>query len=85
MLDLPQPRLPFFCADKVLSFRMFDGGASQALRVVATAAATFLGGSFAVGFLSSSISERVTSFKKVKYALCVQLKELFSDTASPLV
>ncbi|KAH6759723.1 plastid transcriptionally active protein [Perilla frutescens var. frutescens] len=46
---------------------MFTGGASQALRVVATVAATLVGGSFAVGFLSSSISERVTSFKKKKY------------------
>ncbi|PIN04626.1 hypothetical protein CDL12_22835 [Handroanthus impetiginosus] len=40
---------------------------SQVLRVVATVAATFLGGSFALGFVSSSISERITLYKKKKY------------------
>ncbi|KAI3446860.1 hypothetical protein Pfo_003525, partial [Paulownia fortunei] len=46
---------------------MSGGGAPQVLRVVATVAATFLGGSFALGFLTSSISERYTLFKKKKY------------------
>ncbi|KAL3623535.1 hypothetical protein CASFOL_032351 [Castilleja foliolosa] len=41
-------------------------GASKVLRVVGTAAATFLGGTFAIGFLTSSISERITVYKKKK-------------------
>ncbi|KAL7134629.1 hypothetical protein ABFS83_11G040100 [Erythranthe nasuta] len=42
-------------------------GASKVFRVVATAAATVLGGSFAIGFLSSSVSDRISSIKKTKY------------------
>ncbi|KAL6554559.1 hypothetical protein OROHE_007582 [Orobanche hederae] len=42
-------------------------GASQLLGVVATVAAAFLGGSLAIGFMTSSISERITLLKKEKY------------------
>lgn len=68
-------QLPFLLADKIKLleklYKMSTGGVPQGLRMVATVAATFLGGSFAIGFLSSSISERLTSFKKVKNAVCV--------------
>ncbi|KAK4431779.1 hypothetical protein Salat_0940000 [Sesamum alatum] len=40
---------------------------SKGLRVVAAVAATFLSGSFALGFLTSSISERITLYKKKKH------------------
>ncbi|KAG8367460.1 hypothetical protein BUALT_Bualt16G0074400 [Buddleja alternifolia] len=46
---------------------MFSDGAPRVLRVVVTLAATFLGGSFAVGFLTSTVSERIDIFKKKKY------------------
>ncbi|KAL6519100.1 hypothetical protein OROGR_018420 [Orobanche gracilis] len=39
-------------------------GASQLLRVVASVAVAFLGGSFAIGLMTSSISERITLLKK---------------------
>ncbi|XP_047943615.1 uncharacterized protein LOC125198348 [Salvia hispanica] len=42
-------------------------GVSHPLRMVASVAVSLLGGVFAVGFLSSSVSERYTSFKKKKY------------------
>ncbi|KAG6414672.1 hypothetical protein SASPL_122045 [Salvia splendens] len=41
-------------------------GVSHPLRMVASVAASLLGGVFAAGFLSSSVFERYTSFKKVK-------------------
>ncbi|KAK6126901.1 hypothetical protein DH2020_039352 [Rehmannia glutinosa] len=47
-------------------------GASRVLPVVATVAATFLGGSFALGFLTSSISERITLINKKKYGKSCQ-------------
>ncbi|KAK4391533.1 hypothetical protein Sango_1931100 [Sesamum angolense] len=42
---------------------------SKGLRVVAAVGATFLSGSFALGFLTSSISERITYLKGFKNVL----------------
>ncbi|XP_051152611.1 uncharacterized protein LOC127266409 [Andrographis paniculata] len=46
---------------------MSRGDISKGFRMVATIGATFLSGSFALGFLTSTVSERYTSFKKKKY------------------
>ncbi|KAL8479742.1 hypothetical protein ACS0TY_026613 [Phlomoides rotata] len=46
---------------------MSGTGVKQVLRVGAKVATALIGGSFAIGFLSSSISERITIYKKKKY------------------
>lgn len=47
-------------------FLMFGLGSAQVFRMAATVAVTLLGGSFAIGLVSSSVSESVTLYKKVR-------------------
>ncbi|CAA2939109.1 uncharacterized protein LOC111390697 [Olea europaea var. sylvestris] len=50
---------------------MSSNGVSRTLRMFATAAVAFFGGTFALGFLTSSISGRLTLHKRKKYGrLC---------------
>lgn len=46
---------------------MSSNGVSRTLRMLATAAVAFFGGTFALGFLTSSISGRLTLHKRVIY------------------